>query len=223
MSYQEDREVFKTGPAGDKWNLPELIYGALFEPRKTMPAVVKNPPLTQVLIVYTLIAAANILTGLYTIPQTLIYELPRGFWEQLVPGLKVLLPLLATLGLIAAYLKWFIISGIFQLTAELLGGTGRGRAVLTVAGLAVLPSFLTILAGLLTGWFTDNGFLSLGITGLASLGYMVWGMIILVFGIREAHTLSTGKAVLTVLMPAVLLIAVFPVLIILFLLSIAIV
>ena len=87
-------------------------------------------------------------------------------------------------------------TGILYLVARLLGGWGSFGGLLATQGFAYIPSFLlaplTLLANILR-------IPVLG--GLFTLVFSIWTLVLVVIGIRESMSLSTGRAVATLLIP----------------------
>lgn len=91
---------------------------------------------------------------------------------------------------------WFLGAAVLQLMAELMGGEGRGRTLLALLALANLPMAFQPPAALI-GRLAGSGAAEL----LLSTALRVWSLVLAVIAIRESHLVSTGRAVLVLLLP----------------------
>jgi len=101
-------------------------------------------------------------------------------------------PIGLVVGIIVGYIFLFVIifinAAILHLFVYLVGG--RGGVEQTIKAVLYVHSHLTA-----CGWIPFVGLLG-----------MLWSIILTIFGIRELHDLSTGKAVIAVILPVILLI-----------------
>lgn len=173
----------------------ELIYGVLFAPADTFRWVAAAPPLRLTLVIATLVNAAGALMSVF------VYRAitPPGSGEA---ALAVLMPYLALIGFFGWYLKWLGYGGVLHLAAQLLGGANGAGATLAVYGLATLPGLfiLPVEAVVISAGLPEAA--SARLVGPAALGVFVWGLVLLVIGLREVHGLTAKRAVATVLLPA---------------------
>lgn len=196
----EPQEIMAAGPtpAESKLNFYDLIYGMLFEPAVTISRVVKQPPVPVTVAVVLVMNFVTMLTALYSAG--------RSFNQSGLPwaNLRSMAPLLAFLGLFLQFVKWFGYSAVLHLIADFYGGRGQGRVVFTLYGLAELPQLFLIPIQVLMFWVSPG--VAGVITALTCLAVAVWGLVLLVMGIREAHGFSTGRAVAVVFTPLVALV-----------------
>ncbi len=172
----------------------ELIYGVIFTPTATFRSISANPPLRHGFIAFFIIVALTSLVNIFLPPD--FSKVPPEFREALVKAG----PFIGLIGALLAFMSWFIQAGVFQLFAEFLGGKGRATGVLTVLALADIPRVLVIPFRVL-GHFTATSVLGTFLTAAVGLGVFIWGVILLVIGLREIQEFSTGKAVATLLVP----------------------
>lgn len=175
----------------------ELIYGVLFDPARTFRRIAAAPPLGLTLVIVTLVNAAVGLMGVFTFRAVA----PPGFteWEAAVAAL---VPFLALINFFWWYFKWFGYGAVLHLTAQLFGGANGPAATLTVYGLAALPGlFMLPVEALVTGAGLGDTAAS-RLLGSAGLGVFIWGLVLLVIGLRAVHGLSARRAVAVVLLPA---------------------
>jgi len=145
-----------------------------------------------------------------------VSDLPMGVL-RIVQGM---LPLIALGGVVLQFIKWFTYSALLHLLADFYGGKGTARGVFTVYGLAGLPTLFIIPVQLLAlAVLPGNFFLNILVIPI-SLALAVWGIILLVLGIREVHRFSTGRALAVVFTP-VLVIALLIIIAVVILISVA--
>ncbi len=186
-------------------NYYEIIYGVLFEPVQTMKRVVQSPPLGATLIIVISLSLLSLLTSLYTsahggsanFGQEIGLPIARA--KVFSDALRAAAPMLAILGSLFFFVKWFFYSALLHLLADFYGGKGEARTVFVVYGLAGLPAVFLIPLDVLTTLVLPN--LATVVSTLGGLMVLIWGFILLTIGMREAHLLSTGRAVAVILTP----------------------
>lgn len=185
----------------------ELIYGVLFDPVKTFRRIAQSPPLGSSAAIFSLVKILSVAVGGYISTRYMSGDLTGheyGFEELL----RAMMPAVVVIILVYEYLKWFVYSGLLYLVAELSGGRGRAVGVLCVTGLASLPALLFLPVQTLATVFGGRG-LTGPVNVLFWLGVMIWGCVLVVLGLRETQHISTGRAVLAALAPAMVLLLVF--------------
>ncbi|MCL6449157.1 MAG: YIP1 family protein [Armatimonadetes bacterium] len=186
-----------TGAPGAPPGFLELVYGVLFEPVAAFPKIVQHLPIGQTVLIFTLVnVLVAIMSGLLT--PRLMHPSAAGHMAVMMKAMTLMV---AILGLVYQYAKWFIYSALLHLLAEFLGGRGRAVGVWTVAGLASLPGIFLVPANLILFIFGAKGFTLSLFMYLFGFIVLIWGMVLLALGIRQEHALSTGKAVAVVLLP----------------------
>ena len=208
-------------PAGEETpGFLELVYGVLFEPGKTMERVVLRPPLGMTLLIVTILSLLGATMGLLTASRALDESFSAAVVGQFLPALQAMAPFAIILGLLWGYVKWFGYSAIIHLAADLLGGRGSARGVFAVTGLAGLPAIFMVPLQFLAYWIGTGNMAATVLLGLAGLAVGIWSIILLVIGLKQAHALSTGRSLLVVLSP-VLVLVVFGILIMALLVTVA--
>jgi len=180
----------------------DIVYGVLFDPVRTFVGFAQKPPIVAVIIIFLALNLAEAIISLFTAP--VYFDNIGGLPGLAEAGTKqALISFVALAGFSFALIKWFLMAGLLHLLAELYGGRGTARSVWAVYGVAGLPAVVMIPVQLLITLFT-SGDLTDFITGLIALGLYVWGVLLLIIGLREVHLLSTGRAVLTVITPGLM-------------------
>lgn len=187
--------------------LYEIIYGVLFDPVSTMKKVAVNPPLYNTLLIVIFVSLISLLTNLYSSSQGFsnlgLNGIPFPQSANISQAMRAATPLLAILGTIFMFLKWFFYSALLHLVADFYGGRGRARTVFVVYGLAGLPEVFLVPLGVMSIWLSSG--LATGIMALANLLILIWGIFLLTIGLREAHHFSTGRAVAVIFTPVIAL------------------
>lgn len=189
-------------PAAPELNVYDLVYGILFEPGKTFHQVAENPPVKLTLVLIIGINFLLAIMGMFTTQQGLIPdELMTGRGgAELQAVIDAATPVFALGGFLVNLVAWFILSALLHLISEFFGGKGRALTSFTVYGLAGLPAiFLLPLQGLEI-FLPQNPVIST-IVGLGALAVFLWGIVLLVIGLREAHKFSTARSVAVVATP----------------------
>jgi len=178
----------------------ELVYGVLFEPRTTMARIAARPPVPAALLIVTILslvgatmtvlALGPILNGDYFLPG------PRLFSPS-----PAALAMTAFFALLWGYIKWFGISAVLHLVAELLGGRGTARAVFAAVGLSGLPSLFLVPFQFMAVFFSAGSAVFEILLLLAGLCALLWSFVLVVIGVKKVHRLSAGRALLTALAP----------------------
>ncbi|HEY3313662.1 MAG TPA: Yip1 family protein [Bacillota bacterium] len=177
----------------------ELVYGILFSPRKTFRELAEAPPVGQAVAVFL---AVNIVsTTLMTI--SLGSRLSATAFG-LAPAAFVFA------GLVLGLIDWFVVTAVFHLVAEMLGGKGRGLSLFYLVALANLPRLINAPLMLLT--FTPARTLEV----LLSLAVTIWVAVLYIIAVAEVHHITSGQATVTVVLPMAAVFAVVAALIIAF-------
>jgi len=183
-------------------DLLENIFGTLFGPASTFRRMVdeRTPVITAAIVV--LIAcicsgAGSMLTQ--SVFMSMFAEFP-GFEEMMFSPTALM-----TLSVVGGFILWVVITGILHVVAKILGGKGAFTDMLVLMGFAMLPDIFQAPVGLiaiLSGGLAGT-FIAMGFGGILA----IWGLILDVLAIREAHKFSTGRAIATLVLPFVVLMA----------------
>jgi len=208
-----------TQPSGEPGKIPveevpdnagflELGYGVLFHPAQTFGKMKDRPPLFYSLLVVLGVTLLSSLVNYLAGTPAQIGELPQEAARDLKPLLEIMQTpgfglASALFGAILSLFFWVFNGGFLQLTAEFLGGKGKGLEVLTVTGFSNLPMVFQIPVQALlyiTGLPSEAGL-------LASFPLMIWSYLVLpVIGLSEVHRIGTGRAIAAVLTPVIVLV-----------------
>lgn len=178
----------------------ELVYGIIFEPVKTLKKAAHHPPLVAALILVSILGLAGVLMWLLTISIILSQTAGPSAFGSVSSSARPLLVLGGVLIFLWSYIKWFSYSAFISLAAEMLGGAGKARNVAAIFGLSLIPTILIIPVQMLNHYLNSTAFILITV-----LAVWIWVIALIVIGIREVHGLSTGRALLAVLSPALVL------------------
>lgn len=112
--------------------------------------------------------------------------------------------------IVCSVLMWGVSVSIWHLLAELMGGRGSVKTLLTAIGFTYFLQLLVVPIYLIASFFSGVGFLLLVI---ATLVIAVWSIVLGILAIREVYQLSGGKATLVYFLPVLIFIGIFIVMI----------
>lgn len=167
----------------------ELLYGVLFTPAATFARIARGHPLGAAVLVFLITQLLSAVAAGYVAGD----ELPAAVRSALP---FVLFPL----SLLGGAAGWFLSAAVLHLLAEFFGGTGRGYHLFVALGFTGLPGIFLAPAALLA-----RGRLE-WIYNFLALVVFVWSVVLMVNAVQAVHGLSTGRAVLTILVPVAALI-----------------
>lgn len=169
----------------------ELFYAILFQPRKGMRKIALLQPVRLGLGCFLLV---ELITLLASCSAAVTAGLPNQI-DNLWPGMIIC-------GLIFSLIMLFLMVAIISFAAELLGGKGTGKQTLAVLSFAALPNML------IAPFTVISKLIGFDLSLIVALAIGVWTFVIEVIGIRIINRFSTGNAVLAVLTPLFIMLAV---------------
>jgi hypothetical protein len=177
-------------------NKLDVIYGLFVSPAAVIRGVLLGKYLNLALFVVALSVISSSVGWLLIFPQ------------NITPSLFIITLLMGTIFLL---LFLFILCGILSIMAGFYGGVGNGRFLYIAACLSLIPYWLVTPSALLISYFEPGGASLL--FSLIRIIFFFWSAGLFVISIREIYVFSHGKAIATLLTPAiaawVLLIVVF--------------
>ena len=188
----------------------ELIYGAVFQPKKTFASVGQEKPLAKCLLIFTLVL---LLTELLWQGQL------RSFGEVFLTDLEIpynlsaessysmaifqdIFLIMTVFFILFSITVLFVQTGLLNLVGELLGGTGNAKGLLCALALATIPSLIISVLDTLIIMVGLPGFISLV---LALIGFL-WIIILQILAVQGALNLSMGRSIATALLPVIALV-----------------
>ncbi|MBP2632765.1 MAG: Yip1 protein [Firmicutes bacterium] len=112
--------------------------------------------------------------------------------------------------IVFSVLVWGISVAVWHLLAELLGGRGSVKTLLTTIGFTYFLQLFIVPIYLIASFLPTFGFLLIMI---ATLTLAVWSIVLGILAIREVYQLSGGKATLVYFLPLLIFIGIFIVMI----------
>ncbi len=168
----------------------EKVKGLLLEPSKTFDSL-KDEPLEEALKYYAIIAAV------YSALFALMFAFAGSLFGSMM-GYRNLGTMMGAGVGIGAAVVFFVMFMILAIAGAFIGGAILHIFVYIVGGRKGIVQ--TIKAGmygstpsLLLGWIPFIGMIA-----------TIWSLIVEVIGIRQLHELTTGRAVLAILIPIIL-------------------
>ncbi|MBC9784546.1 YIP1 family protein [Heliobacterium chlorum] len=191
-----DKERF-----GRDWSVTDYLYQVLVHPRQAFSAAAEKKPLGLALSIVLGTSLINLIVNTSLADRTAPFHPPGvtgDVFGNVVAGMSIFA---VSLGII----MWFVMAGFFNLVGELLGGRGNAKGLLTALGLAYWPSILLAPVNL-AGQYLPGGKV---IQSLGLLAVTLWGFVLQVLAIRESLYLSTGRSLLVIFFPLIVLILLF--------------
>lgn len=112
--------------------------------------------------------------------------------------------------IVFSVLVWGISVAVWHLLAELLGGRGSVKTLLTTIGFTYFLQLLIVPIYLLASFLPTVGFLLIMI---ATLAFAVWSIVLGILAICEVYQLSGGRATLVYFLPLLIFMGIFIVMI----------
>ncbi|MDD5474164.1 MAG: YIP1 family protein [Candidatus Methanoperedens sp.] len=172
-------------------DMVEKVKGFLLEPKKTYVAS-KEDTLTDAMRYYIIIAV--VFSALFAFMSSLASSLfssmmgSKQFGMMFTPGAEVEeATLLFARSLILGVMGIFLLGCILHIFVYLMGGRRGNKQTIKAVMYAATP-------GLLFGW-------SPFIYSIAAL----WSLVLVILGIRELHEITTARAIMTLVIPIIIL------------------
>lgn len=163
----------------------EIVYGVLTHPAETFTYLALARPIKQAAGFLVIITLCNFVAGLQDI-RALEFgaELP-------IEGSAFLVPLFL-LGLLGAFLAWFLNTAAISLVSQLFGGRGNGLGLLCGFSFAMVPVLITGIIEFVVQFFPFKPFFM----GLISLAGVIWLISLDIIALGQIEQLSTKRAIL---------------------------
>lgn len=194
------------------------IYGTLFSPVSTFKGMIEER--TSIANAVIVVLVASICSGAGSaLTQSALSSFGTSYGFEAYQLQSMVSPTASlVMGVVSGVLGWVIIASVLHLVAKALGGKGTFESMLVLMGFATLPNIFQAPVGLIA-------FLSSGLSGLMislGLGALLglWIIALDVIAIREAQGFSTGKAIVTLVLPVALLVVLALVLVAIFLMAV---
>ena len=183
----------------------ELVYGILFEPRRTMESIAQNPPVGLALLTYAIVTLISFFAGFLALQGesfNLSGEFETGFSGFDLGNISGFsLTTIIIFFLFMGFLALFVYSGYLHLVGEFLGGRGSAVGVFAFVCLSRLPYIFTVPVNIVAPFLNTVGTVLIAVTGIV---VFVWGLIIQKIGLEKTLTLSSGRSLLAVISPFML-------------------
>jgi hypothetical protein len=200
-------------------NFIERIKGTISDPKNTMKSIAQEPMIEEAVMIVGIYAALiSIAAYLQSYKITMVFEdIPN------MPSSMQSIMTISTIvfSLITPFLTWVIIAGVVHLMSMAIGGEGRFYPqVITITGYSMLPmilvglvsigiflmiepqtvNFSTANTGALKELYSSPIFISSEFVSIILQG---WSTVILFYGIRTAHNISSNASAIICSIPIV--------------------
>lgn len=182
----EDGSGTVPGDGGTKaMGFLEIIYGMIVEPKATLRYLSTARTFLPALAFVVILALFNAFVGIGEMKE--MPELAR-----LPVDISNFAGPITLLAVFLALIGWFVDVAAVSLFAQLLGGAGNGRALLSGYAFASIPMLIAAILDFLLNALGLGGFFS----GLVSLAGFIWTLVLQVWAVREIEQVSLGRAIL---------------------------
>lgn len=188
-----DAEARTGDTVGRPENVLDIAYGVLFQPARTVPRIAAGPKMGLGVLFFVVVTGLVALMNGIAAPASLPPEIPAGGF---------LAPFVVIVSLLMGLFGWVMGVAVLHLLAEFLGGSGSVRDLFATWGYIQLPRLFTVPAALL------GAAVSPLVQGIMSLLIALWVLYLEVIAVRSIYRLSTGRAVLALIIPYVVLFAI---------------
>lgn len=195
MFYEEDNpeeqsETILHIPQGERDSITplsflEIIYGVFAQPRDTFRYLAYARPIKEAVGFLLIIILFNFVTSLPDYRAAAIgADLPIDISAFIVP--------LFLIGLVVAFIAWFLNAATVNLVSQLVGGKGNGLGLLCGFSFAMAPVLIT---GILGSVMQLLPFRSLFTVPISMTG-VVWVFILDIIALGEIEQLAAKKSIL---------------------------
>lgn len=218
-SIEGQQGIGSTAISGDQEPKPvsmsflEIIYGVLAEPKATFRYLGTAKPFLKAAVFVILLALFNFLLGAGELSKQLKEagsSLPFGGVDM-----SGFVGIFAVMAVFYSLMGWFTFSAIVSLFAQLWGGKGNGKGLLSAFAFGFLPMMISAILE-----FGGNA-IGLGafFKVLVSLAGLIWMIVLQIWAVREIEELSLGRSCLAYFAFPVIIIVVLIVFFVLFIAS----
>lgn len=226
----EDMRLEDMRPEDKRFDFWDAILGVIVEPRRTLKRFgEEGVPLRWGFFALLVTSIISSLSGLPSLGSAL-RELGLG---EVTGGI---FGVLGVVGVIISIISWFLTAAVVHMTAVLLGAKereydreydkrevgaprvrdySRARNLLAMTAFTHVPQVFNAPASLL------SRLIGMWVGVVAGLAVTVWVIVLTVIAVAENYGFSSGRAVLTVFLPGIVIFAVVFALILVFALSLA--
>ncbi len=163
------------------------LYGVIVSPSHTLEEISKEKPLGMAILVYLAITILNLVTNIFADDS---FE--QMFQLLSEAGIEIHMINVVTIMFLASIVLMFVGTLATHLFARMFKGTGGYVNFLSAY---LFTSFVQIFMVPFTFIGNFFGLWGMVLSFLASLGIMVWAVVLMIIAIRESYKLLTGTSV----------------------------
>ena len=175
----------------------ETLTGMLTRPTSTIRSICQQRPIGWAIVVYLVVCMVSGVSaiGLGFLEGAGLPDFGPFSIAVYIPGMLVGTPIIGLLTLV-------VLAAICHGVASVLGGKGSYSGLFSGFAFAALPG---IFSAPLTAISLPFGIIGTILYGLGSIGLSLWVVVLDILALRENYVVSTGRAILILLLPAVIL------------------
>lgn len=198
-------------------NFTEKIIETIRNPKNAMKGIEQEPMIEEAV---TIVGISAVLGALVAYIQSYkVTYVIEGFPDS---SSSTMIAIFGILGaLIGYFIIWFITAGIIHLVSMALGGEGKFHPqMITIVGYSFIPMIFANLINIAMLLITEPMTITISPTdptamkefyessyfinsNIIAIIIQIWATIILFFGIRDSHRLSTTKSAIVAAIPLV--------------------
>ena len=196
------------------------VMGTVKDPKSAMKSIAGQPLIEEAVVIVGVYAVLSAISG-FLMAGKIIYvfeemEVMPSSIESIARVSSVVFPL------IGAFVMWVVITGILHLVSLAFGGEGKFfPQMMTVVGFAMIPLIfggivgivlismvepMTVTISAANPWAARDVIESPYLVASSIFGVLMqfWAAVIIFFGVRSVHRLSSGKSVVVAGIPVVI-------------------
>ncbi len=201
-------------------NFIEKIIETIRNPKNAMKSVSEQPMIEEAVMIVGISAVVGALAA-YIQSYKVTYVI-EGFPDRSSSTTMAIFGILGAL--IGSFIIWFIIAGILHLVSMALGGEGKFHPqMITIVGYSFIPMIFSNLISITMLLIIEPMTITISPTNPTAMKELyessffmnssiieiiiqIWASIILFFGVREAHRLSTAKSAIVAGIPLIFIV-----------------
>ena len=190
----------------EKIPVGELLYGVIFQPNKTFPLFRYYQPWGWAMVFLFVVNLVTILLAFLNLSSNdILLSLPPSLAGALEP-MRASMGVYASIFFYPLTIMLFAIQvSILHFLAELVGGSGQVLGLFSALAFIQIIGMLSAVVKVFTSLLANSGMLFFLPLGLA-MG--IWQLILSTIAIREIYLLSTGRSLLVIFLPVIIIVGV---------------
>ncbi len=204
-------------------NFIEKIIETIKNPKNAMKSIAEQPMIEEAVMIVGISAVLAALSA-YILSYKVTYVFEGK--ENITSSMETMIAVAGILGaLFGSFILWPIFTGIIHLISMILGGEGKFYPqMMSIVGYSMIPSFFSGLISVAMLLMMEPTTITISATNpmasrefysspyfvasnLIGMIIQIWSSIILFFGVKSAHNLTSAKSAIVVGIPLAIIIA----------------